>query len=355
MKKTITLLLLVALILTLSACGNKEEVVNIYTTRHYDSDDVLYQQFTEETGIKVNIVTDKAPALIEKIKAEGEFPQADIFFTADAGYLALAKTEGILQSIESETLNNNIPSKYRDIDSTWFGLTKRARVFLYINTVDPTGLTYENATTMFPNDIITRSSSNIYNQSLVASMIEVLGKEQATIWVNDLVENFARIPEGNDRDQAVALTNGYASIAIANSYYYGQLVNEEDQTSQYYGIADQVSIYFPNQGENESGVHMNISGAGVIKNAQNKDNAIKLLEFLSEKEAQESFSADNYEFPVNESASISDLLQSFLTAQGITTLKEQDITLNVLGDYNNEAIVLMTNAKWDLPTHLTNE
>ena len=352
MRKSSILLLLLAIIITLTACGKSEEVVNIYTTRHYDSDDLLFEEFTNETGIKVNIVNDKAPALIEKIKAEGDLPQADLLFTADAGYLALAKDEGILQTIESDVLESNVPAKYRDVDSMWFGLTKRARVFLYIDTVDPTGLTYENATTMFEGDIIVRSSSNIYNQSLVASMIDVLGEAEATVWVEDLVANFARVPEGNDREQAVALTNNEASIAIANSYYYGKLVDETDTTSKYYGVADEVGIYFPNQGENESGVHINISGAGVIKNAQNKDNAVKLIEYLSEKEAQETFSATNYEFPVNEEAMMSEMLQGWLTDQGLTELKEQDIQLNVLGNNNAQAVIIMTNAKWDSPDHL---
>lgn len=353
MKKIILAVLTTIAVFTLAACGgNQEEVVNVYTTRHYDSDDLLYAQFTEETGIKVNIINDKAPALIEKIKAEGDVPQADVFFSADAGYLALAKQEGVLQAIDSEILESNVPSKYQDTDNMWFGLTKRARVFFYDKTVDPTGLTYENVTTMFPGEIVVRSSSNIYNQSLIASFIEVMGETETTTWVNDLVANMARVPEGNDRGQAVAISNGVAKIAIANSYYYGKLVDETDTTSEYYGVSDVVGIYFPNQGENENGVHVNVSGAGVIKNARNEENAIKLIEFLSSKEAQTTFSAGNYEFPVNEEATISDLLQSWLDAQNITTLKEQEINLSVLGTNNALAVTIMTNASWDDPQHL---
>lgn len=352
MKKIIVSLLAIVAVFTLTACGKEEEVVNIYTTRHYDSDDLLYEQFTEETGIKINVVVDKAPALIEKIKAEGETPQADLFFTADSGYLAMGKENGIFEAVESTVLESNIPEKYRDSDNMWFGFTKRARVFLYDKTVDPTGLTYENVTERFPKDIIVRSSSNIYNQSLVASMIDIMGEENAQAWVNELVSNFARVPEGNDRDQAVAVADGVASIAIANSYYYGSLVNETDTTSKYYGVTDNVGIYFPNQGENESGVHINISGAGVIKNAKNIDNAIKLMEFLSGVEAQETFSASNYEFPVNPLAQTSELLQSWLDNQNIIDLKEQDLNIEVLGEYNQEAVILMTNALWDSPSHL---
>ncbi len=353
MKKLLAFILVALVTIALSACGNnEEEVVNVYTTRHYDSDDLLYEQFTEETGIKVNIINDKAPALIEKIKAEGAVPQADLFFSADAGYLALAKEEGILQSVSSDVLEENIPSQYRDVDGQWYGLTKRARVFFYDMNVDPTGLTYENVTTMFPNDIIVRSSSNIYNQSLISSFIAVNGEQETINWVNDLVSNMARVPEGNDRGQAVAISNGEASIAIANSYYYGKLVDETDTTSEYYGVSDVVGIYFPNQGEDETGVHVNVSGAGVIKNARNEENAIKLIEFLSSKESQESFSAGNYEFPVNEDAEISELLQSWLDNQGIVSLKEQGINLSLLGENNELAVTIMTNANWDDPDHL---
>jgi len=354
MKKIIFILLFV-LVLSLSACSSQGElVVNVYTTRHYDSDDALYEQFTEETGIVVNIVNDQAPALIEKVKAEGDIPQADVFFSADAGYLALAKSEGILQPIESSTLLSNVPEKYRDSDGEWYGLTKRARVFLYDKAIDPTGLTYENVYDTYPNDIVVRSSSNIYNQSLVASFIELMGEDGAEQWVSNVVSNMARVPEGNDRSQAVAVANNEATIAIANSYYYGKLVNETDKTSEYYGVTDTVGIYFPNQGADETGVHVNISGAGVIKNARHTDNAILLIEFLSRVDVQESFSSSNFEFPVNEEAQISDLLQSWLDDQNIDTLKEQNINLSSLGKHNELAIILMTNALWDDPEHLSN-
>ena len=350
MYKAFLVVLTALVMVSLSACGSSDEqVVNVYTTRHYDNDDTLYMQFTQQTGIKVNIVNDSAPALIEKVKAEGELPQADVFFSADAGYLALAKAEGILQEVTSTALESNISAKYRDVDNMWFGLTKRARVFLYDKTIDPTGLTYENVTTRFPNEIVVRSSSNIYNQSLVASFIEVMGETETTQWVQDLIANMARTPEGNDRGQAVAIANGEAKIAIANSYYYGLLVNEEDTTSEYFGVADVVGIYFPNQGEEDSGVHVNVSGAGVIKNAKNPDNATKLIEFLSSVEAQSAFSAANYEFPINEDATISTLLQSWLDAQNISILKEQDINLSTLGTHNEKAVTMMTSASWDDP------
>jgi len=350
MKKLLLMMLFAFGFFTMVACNNNiGNVVNVYTTRHYDSDDALFDDFTEETGITVNIVNDKAPVLIEKIKAEGEIPQADLFFSADAGYLALAKEEGILQAITSTTLEENIPAKYQDVDNMWFGLTKRARVFLYDKSVDPSGLTYENVTDMFPGEIVVRSSSNIYNQSLVASFIEIKGVEETTTWVNDLVANMARVPDGNDRGQAVAVANGEAKIAIANSYYYGKLVDETDTSSQYYGVSEDVGIYFPNQGESDSGVHVNVSGAGIIKNATNAENAQLLIEFLSDVDSQEAFSAGNYEFPVNESADPSPLLKSWLDDQNITELKEQNINLSVLGTHNEQAVIIMTTSNWDDP------
>ena len=236
----------------------------------------------------------------------------------------------------------------------WFGLTKRARVFLYDKTIDPTGLTYENVTTRFPGEIVVRASSNIYNQSLIASFIEVKGLEGTRDWVEDLVANMARIPDGNDRGQALAVANGEAKIAIANSYYYGNLVDETDTNSQYYGVSDTVGIFFPNQGESDSGVHVNVSGAGIIKNARNAENAQELIEFLSGKNAQEQFSADNYEFPVNELASLSPLLQSWMDNQNIVELKEQNINLSVLGTHNEQAVIIMTSYSWDNPDHLNN-
>lgn len=326
--------------------------VNLYTTRHYESDDALYAKFEEETGIKVNVVSEKkAGALIEKIKSQGDNVQADLFITADAGNLAKAENEGILEAVESEVLMSNIPEKYRDVDNYWFGMTKRARIMLYsterVSEEDLKGLNYDSLVNddKWNGKILIRSSSNIYNQSLVASFIEILGEEKATEWVKNLVSKMARTPEGNDRDQALAIKNGEGDIAISNSYYYGKLVNDKDPESKYLGVADVVGIYFPNDDEN--GVHVNISGIGLIKNAPNKENGIKLMEFLSEVEQQEAFSAANYEFPVNENAKMSDLLKSWLDNQGITELNEQKINLSKLGEHNKKAVEIMTLENWD--------
>ncbi len=327
-------------------------VVNLYTTRHYDSDDELYAKFEKETGIKVNVVNEKkAGALIEKIKSQGDSVQADLFITADAGNLANAKMEGILEPVKSDVLEKNIPEKYRDLDSEWFGLTKRARIMLYskdrVTEEDLKGLDYSTLVTnpRWEDKVLVRGSSNIYNQSLVASFIKIMGQEKATEWVKGFVATFARPPQGNDRDQALAIKEGLGDLAISNSYYYGKLVNDKDPESKYAGVADVVGIYFPNDDKN--GVHINVSGVGLIKKAPNKENAIRLMEYLSEVPQQEQFSSANYEFPVNPEAQMSELLKSWLDAQGITELKEQDINLSALGRYNYDALEIMTLEGWD--------
>jgi iron(III) transport system substrate-binding protein len=347
--------LLIGLALLSSIVANAAGVVNVYTTRHYDADDALYKDFSKKTGIKVNVVSDQSAVSISKIKEQGRAPLADVFMTSDAGNLAQAKEAGILQTVNSSILESNIPAKYQDDDNQWFGLTKRARVFIYSNdrvkAKDLKGLTYESLVkdSRWDDKVLVRSSSNMYNQSLVASFVALNGQKKTSEWVKGLVDHMSRNPQGNDRVQAVAVKDGEGDIAIANSYYYGKLVSETDSTSKYYGVADKTSLYFPNQNEGESGVHMNISGAGVVKNSKNKKEAIKLIEFLSMKKQQEAFSATNYEFPVNPEAKLSPLLASWLNKQGLKTLKEQDIKLSLLGKYNEEALNIMISANWDTP------
>lgn len=339
---------------TVTTTTEKQEVklsgeVNLYTTRHYESDDEIFARFEKEYGVKVNVNKDKAGALIEKIKAEGENPQADLFITADAGNLAKAKAAGILEAVDSEILATNIPAKYHDVDSQWFGLTKRARIMLYsterVSKEDLKDLDYAKLATdeRWKEKLLVRPSNSIYNQSLVASLIEVLGEEKASEWVTGIVSQMARTPEGNDRDQALAIKDGVGDIAISNSYYYGKLINNDKE--KYEGVADVVGIYFPNQDAN--GVHVNISGVGLIKNSKNQAAAIKLMEYLSEVEQQETFSSANYEFPVNPAANTDELLKGWLDDQGITELNEQDINLSVLGEHNAKALELMTLAGWD--------
>jgi len=348
-------LMLAFLLLVLTACGNSDTTepattdapeeatqsteVNLYTARHYDVDDELYKKFEEETGIKVNLIKGEADELLERIKREGDGTEADLFLTADAGRLFRAKDDGLLQAVSSDLLDEQIPENFRDTDQMWYGLTKRARVIVYNeSTVKPEDLsTYEALTEdAWKGRVLIRGSENVYNQSLLASFIELDGEEQAKEWAAGLVANFARDPEGGDRDQAKAIAAGIGDIAIMNSYYFGQMLNSEDPAEV--EVAEGLGLFFPNQ--ETTGTHVNVSGAGVVKASQNKENAIKLLEFLSAPEAQETFAEANYEYPVNPQVEPSELLKSW------GEFKEQDIPLSVLGENNAKSILIFNEVGW---------
>ncbi|WP_372869418.1 Fe(3+) ABC transporter substrate-binding protein [Planomicrobium okeanokoites] len=354
MKKLLFLVIALSALI-LAACGGqaKEEEtdsntsaeatdskeVNLYTARHYDVDDELYAKFEEETGIKVNLIKGEADELLERIKREGDATQADLFLTADAGRLHRAKTDELLQPVSSDLLDEQVPENFQDSDQMWYGLTKRARVILYDKeTVKPEDLsTYEALTEeQWNGRVLIRSSENVYNQSLLASFIEINGEEQAKEWAAGMVNNFARDPEGGDRDQAKAIAAGIGDVAIMNTYYFGQMLNSEDPEEV--KVAEGLGVFFPNQ--DTTGTHVNVSGAGVVKAAKNKDNAVKLLEFLSAPEAQETFASANYEYPVNPNVEPSELLASW------GEFKEQDIPLSVLGDNNSKSILIFNEVGW---------
>ncbi len=255
----------VAFTLTLSlvAGGFAQEVVNVYTARHYDTDEALYDNFTEQTGIEVNWIEGGSDELIERITSEGDNSPADVLITVDAGRLWRAKEAGVLQAIESEVLEARIPDYLQDPDNTWFGLSTRARVIIYNKEmVDPSMLsTYEAlANPEFDDMICIRSSSNIYNQSLAASLIETLGVEATEEWAEGVVSNFARDPQGNDTAQIRAAAAGECPIVLANTYYWGRLMASDDPEDN--AVAEAVGVFFPNQ--DGRGAHVNISGAGVV-------------------------------------------------------------------------------------------
>lgn len=315
------------------------KVVNLYTDRHYDSDDKLYSTFTQETGIQVNIVKGKSDELIERLKTEGADTQADLFITADVGRLHKAKTTSLLQPVDSQALKTNIPENLRDKDNHWFGLTKRARVIVYAkDRVKPSDLsTYEDlANAKWKGKILVRASDSVYNQSLLAAFIETMGEEKAKKWAAGVVGNMARAPKGGDRDQAKAVVAGEGDIAIMNTYYFGQMLNSSDPEEK--KVAEKLAIFFPDQ--NGSGTHINVSGAGVVKSAKNKENAVKLIEFLASEKAQKSFAEANYEYPVNKSVGASDLLKSW------GSFKEQTISLTKLGENNEKAVKLLNEVGW---------
>lgn len=313
--------------------------VNVYSHRHYDSDKALFQTFEKNTGIKVNVITAKAEELVSKLKIEGANTPADMLITSDIGNLYEAKEEQLLQAIESKTLLSNIPEHLRDSQNEWFGLTKRARIFVY----NPEKITHEQlgsyldlSDAKFKGKLLTRTSSNSYNKSLLASIIANHGEDKALTFAKGLVDNFARAPKGNDRDQIKAVASGEGDLAIVNTYYLGIMLNSKDPKDV--EIAKSVKVFFPSQ--KTEGTHINISGAGVTKYAKNKENAVKLIEFLSGKEAQTLFAEANHEYPVNPTIKASGTIATF------GTFKEDTLPLNEVGKYNKKAVEIATKANW---------
>ena len=314
-------------------------VVNLYTNRHYDTDQQLFDLFTETTGIKVNVVKGDSDELIERLAREGEDTQADLLITADAGRLHRAKAQGLLQPVDSEVLLSSIPEKLRDVDGQWFGLTVRARVIVYSKErVDPAELsTYEDLTDpRWEGKILIRSSSNIYNQSLLASLIAINGENAARAWAEGMVANMAREPKGNDRAQATAVVAGEGDLAIMNTYYIGKMLHSSDPEEVQ--VAEAVGVFFPNQ--DSTGTHINVSGIGLTRHAKNRDNAVQLMEFLVSEEAQSLFAEANFEYPANPSVEPSDLLKSW------GEFKAQDINLSLLGEYNEDAVRVFNESGW---------
>jgi len=270
--------------------------VNVYSARHYKYDDQLYAAFTAETGITVNVIEGKGDELMERIKAEGANSPADIFVTVDAGMLWRAAEAGIYQPVESAVLVERVPENLRHPDGLWFGFSKRARVFV----VDPAQIdpnlvqTYEDlAKPEFKGKICIRSSSNIYNLSLLGSLIAAHGADGAEAWAKGVVANMAREPEGGDTDQIKAVGAGQCAVAVANTYYFVRLLTSDKPEEK--ELAERLVLVFPNQGDR--GTHVNVSGAGAVAHAPNYENAVKLLEFLSSDEAQAYFANGNNEYP----------------------------------------------------------
>lgn len=313
--------------------------VNVYSHRHYDSDKALFKSFEEATGIKVNVITAKAEELVSKLAIEGANTPADILITSDIGNLYQAKEQHLLQAITSTTLTQTIPSHLRDSENEWFGLTKRARVIVYNPekvSADALGSYLDLAKPAFKGKILTRSSSNSYNKSLLASIIANHGEEKALAFAQGFVENFARAPKGNDRDQIRAVASGEGDIAIVNTYYLGIMLTSKDPKDV--AIAKSVKLFFPSQ--NSEGTHINISGAGVTKYAKNKDNAVKLIEFLSGEKAQALFAEANHEYPINPAIKASGVVATF------GSFKEDSLALNEVGKYTTKAVEIATKANW---------
>jgi iron(III) transport system substrate-binding protein len=321
------------------AASADPEEVNLYSARKEELIKPLLDRFTEQTGIKVNMVTDKAETLLKRLESEGMNSPADLLITVDAGNLYRAKEAGVTQPIESEVLGGAIPETYRDPEGHWFGLSLRARPILYVEgKVDPASLsTYEDlADPKWKGRICIRSSDNIYNQSMVASMIAADGIEATESWAKGLVANMARPPQGGDRDQIAAAAAGQCDIAIANTYYLAGMLTSGDQSQV--EAAEAIRVFWPNQ--DGRGTHVNISGIAMTHSAKNKDAAVKLAEFLASDESQLWYAEVNGEYPVLPSAQVSELLQSW------GTFKADDLQLSKLGELGPDAVRLMDRAGW---------
>lgn len=314
--------------------------VNVYSGRKEKLIKPLLDRFTAETGIKTNLVTAKADKLLTRLTNEGRNTPADVFITVDAGRLFRAKQAGVFRSVNSDVLNAAVPAYLRDPEGQWVGLSQRARVIFYVkDRVNPSELsTYEDlASDKWTKRICIRGSGNIYNQSLLASMISANGQADAQKWADGLVKNMARPPKGGDRDQIKAAAAGQCDLAVANTYYFGQMLTNKKDPAQV-KAAEAMGVFWPNQ--EGRGSHVNISGAGVTKHAKNPENALKLLEFLVSPESQKWYAEVNYESPVSTSAQISDLVKSW------GSFKSDKLNLDVLGQNNAEAVRIMDRAGW---------
>jgi len=270
--------------------------LNLYSARHYDTDLRLYEDFTRETGIRINLIEGEGEQLMERILTEGMNSPADLYVTVDGGRLWQAAEAGIFQPIQSDVLDARVPENFRDPEGRWYGLSARARVIFTRTGERPEWLDdYEDlADPRLRGEICIRSSSSIYNISMLAELIEVIGPEAAEAWAAGVVNNMARSPQGGDRDQLRALAAGECSVAVSNTYYWGALAASENPADR--AVAEAVSFFYPNQ--DDRGAHVNISGAGVAAHAPNRENAIRFLEYLVSDEAQAIYADSNNEFPI---------------------------------------------------------
>lgn len=331
--------LLVFLGLVLS-CNAIADEVNVYSGRKENLIKPLLDRFTAATGIKTNLVTAGADKLLTRLKNEGRNTPADVFITVDAGRLYRAKQAGVFASINDKMLNATVPAHLRDPEGNWIGLSQRARVIFYVkDRVQASELSrYEDlASDKWKHRVCIRGSDNIYNQSLVASLLAANGDKVTQQWADGLVKNMARPPKGGDRDQIMAAAAGQCDIAVANTYYYGMmLTNQKDQAQL--KAAQAMGILWPNQ--NDRGTHVNISGAGITRYAKNPENALKLLQFLVNPESQKWYAEVNFEYPVSPTAEISNLVKSW------GSFKSDQLNLDVLGQNNAEAVRIMDRAGW---------
>ena len=318
-----------------------EQVVNIYSQRHYDVDQMQYDNFEKSTGIKVNVIKSNADELIQRMQNEGDNSPADLFITVDVGKLWQASNMGLLQKYQDESLTDGITESLLDKNGFWIPVTYRSRILVHSNErVQRSELsTYEDlANSKWKGRLLVRSSSNSYNQALLSSLVGNLGDEATKSWTQAVVSNFARDPKGNDRDQVKAIAAGQGDVAIVNSYYIGLLLSSENEEEINAGKS--VSVFFPNQGEGQRGSHINVSGIALAKNSPNKSNALKLIRYLTTDEAQETYVNNTYEYSVKPNIMPNKIVSDW------GSFKKDTLDLNMLGIKRNDAIRIFDAAGW---------
>jgi len=322
---------------TKAACAAPAGVVNVYTSRHYDTDLALYEDFTCTSGIKVNRLEADADALIERIAAEGEYSQADLFVTVDAGRLWRAEQAGFLAPVDSKVLAERIPANLRDPQNRWFALTTRARIIVYNKAKGaPQGLaTYEDlAKPEFKGRICMRSSSSVYNVALLASMIAHDGEAKASAWAKGVVANFQRPPQGNDMSNIESVAAGECDISLVNTYYLARFDTPEKRK-----VLDSIGIIFPNQAT--TGTHVNMSGAGLVKTAPNRENAVKFLEYLASDKAQQVLANGNNEYPAATGVAPTSAVEK------LGSFKADPLAASEIGRNQARAVELFNAAGWN--------
>ncbi len=331
------------IVLSLIGCSTDtgEQIVNIYSQRHYDVDQLQYDNFESETGIKVNVIKANADELIQRMKNEGENSPADLFITVDVGKLWQASDMDLLQKYNDVSLTDGIYTNLIDKNGYWVPVTYRSRIIVYSNDrVKESDLsTYEDlANPKWKGRILVRSSSNSYNQALLSSLVANLGIDASASWSRSVVSNFARDPKGNDRDQVKAIAAGQGDLAIVNSYYIGLLLSSENEEEINAGKA--ISVFFPNQADGQSGSHINVSGIALAKNSSNKSNALKLIKYLTSNEAQKTYVNNTFEYSVKPNIEPNQIVKDW------GTFKQDQLDLNMLGIKRNEAIRIFDAAGW---------
>ncbi|PID61356.1 MAG: Fe(3+) ABC transporter substrate-binding protein [Gammaproteobacteria bacterium] len=336
-RRCLSLVLLAAAMLASSLAW--AESVNVYSARKEQRIKPLLDQFTEETGIEVNLLTATSSSLIKRIELEGPNTPADVLITVDAGRLFFAKVIGVTQAIPSEVVKTEIPANLRDSDDHWVALSRRARPILYARSrVRENELsTYENlADSQWRGRLCLRSSNNVYNQSLVASMIEANGEEATLAWVQGLVSNLARQPQGGARNQILAVAEGECDITLVNSYYLALMLSSKVKRER--RAAKRIGVFWPDQ--DGRGTHVNVSGIALVKHARHKDNAVRLIEFLLGEQAQLWYANANFEYPVTDVPHENRILSRW------GDFKADPVSASRLGELNAEAVRLMQRGGW---------